>query len=127
MLQRSPFWVMISSKAPRLWWACGLSKGPSGKSRPAPEESPGPPHTHRTAATRHQRGMAAPTGPQQSPQGRRRASRATAPVTHNRRVWRRMLSRPGKVQPVATLRFKTTGREGMTCYVYVNTDFVPGL
>jgi hypothetical protein len=28
------------------------------------------------------------------------------------------------VQPVAKLRFVTTGRERMTCFVYVNTDFV---
>jgi len=56
VLQRSPFWVMVSSKPPRLWWACGLSK----------------------------------------------------------------------VQPVAKLRFVTTGRERMTCFVYVNVDFLPG-
>ena len=57
VLQRSPFWVMISSKPPRLWWACGLSK----------------------------------------------------------------------VQPVAKMRFVTTGRERMTCYVFVNVDYVPGI
>ena len=28
------------------------------------------------------------------------------------------------MQPVAKLRFVTTGRERMTCFVYVNTDFV---
>ena len=34
VLQRSPFYVMVSSKPPRVWWAHGLSKvQPIGKTR----------------------------------------------------------------------------------------------
>ena len=57
VLQRSPFYVMISSKAPRVWWGYGLTK----------------------------------------------------------------------IQPVAKMRFKTTGREGCTVFIYVNTQFIPGM
>ena len=57
VLQRSPFYVMISSKAPKVWWGFGLTK----------------------------------------------------------------------IQPVAKLRFKTTGKESMTCFIYVNSHFIPGL
>ena len=32
-----------------------------------------------------------------------------------------------KIQPVAKLRFKTTGKESMTCFIYVNSHFIPGL
>ena len=57
VLQRSRFYVMISSRSPREWWSFGLSK----------------------------------------------------------------------VQPVAKMRFVTTGRERCTAYVYINTDFIPGV
>ena len=57
VLQRSPFYVMISSKAPPVWWGVGLSK----------------------------------------------------------------------VQPVAKVRFVTTGRERCTAYIYINAHFIPGL
>ena len=57
VLQRSPFYVMISSQKPKVWWGTGLSK----------------------------------------------------------------------IQPVAKLRFKTTGREGMTAFVYINSHFIPGI
>ena len=30
------------------------------------------------------------------------------------------------MQPVAKMRFVTTGRERMTCFVYVNAHFIPG-
>ena len=56
VLQRSPFYVMISSRAPRVWWSCGLAK----------------------------------------------------------------------VQPVAKMRFVTTGRERCTVYIYINAQFIPG-
>ena len=56
VLERSNFYVMVSSKTPRTWWECGLTK----------------------------------------------------------------------VQPVAKMRFVTTGRERMTCFVYVNAHFIPG-
>jgi len=32
-----------------------------------------------------------------------------------------------KIQPVAKMRFKTTGREGCTVFIYVNTQFIPGM
>ncbi len=32
-----------------------------------------------------------------------------------------------KIQPVAKVRFKTTGKEGMTAFVYVNSWLIPGL
>ena len=57
VLQRSPFYVMISSRKPQVWWECGLSKA----------------------------------------------------------------------QPIAKMRFKTTGREGCTAFIYVNSHFIPGL
>lgn len=57
VLQRSSFYVMISSRKPQVWWGVGLSK----------------------------------------------------------------------IQPVAKIRFKTTGREGMTAFVYINTHYIPGI
>jgi hypothetical protein len=57
VLMRSPFYIFISSKAPRVWWRHGLTK----------------------------------------------------------------------VQPVAKVRFTTTGRERMTLFVFVNSHFIPGL
>jgi len=57
VLQRSPFYVMISSKAPSVWWGVGLSK----------------------------------------------------------------------VQPVAKMRFATTGKERCTVYIYINAQFIPGM
>ena len=57
VLQRSPFYVLVSSRAPRIWWSCGLEK----------------------------------------------------------------------VQPVAKMRFVTTGRERCTVYIYINADFIPGI
>lgn len=57
VLQRSPFYVMISSRAPKVWWGVGLSK----------------------------------------------------------------------VQPVAKMRFVTTGRERCTVFVYINANFIPGV
>lgn len=57
VLQRSPFHVMISSRAPRVWWGCGLTK----------------------------------------------------------------------VQPVAKMRFVTTGRERCTAYIYINAHLIPGV
>uniref|UniRef100_A0A7S3BPB9 DOT1 domain-containing protein n=1 Tax=Haptolina ericina TaxID=156174 RepID=A0A7S3BPB9_9EUKA len=56
VLQRSPFYVMVSSKGPSVWWGVGLSK----------------------------------------------------------------------VQPVAKMRFVTTGRERCTVYIYINAHFIPG-
>ena len=38
--------------------------------------------------------------------------------------WRHGLS---KVQPVAKMRFVTTGRERCTVFIYVNAQFVPGV
>jgi len=32
-----------------------------------------------------------------------------------------------KIQPIAKIRFKTTGKEGMTAFVYVNSEMIPGL
>jgi len=32
-----------------------------------------------------------------------------------------------KIQPVAKMRFKTTGKEGMTAFVYINSHFIPGV
>jgi len=32
-----------------------------------------------------------------------------------------------KVQPVAKMRFKTTGRESMTGFIYVNAHYIPGI
>ena len=55
VLQRSSFYVMISSRKPQVWWDVGLHK----------------------------------------------------------------------VQPVAKMRFKTTGREGCTAFIYINKDFIP--
>ena len=52
VLQRSAFYVMISSRAPKVWWGCGLAK----------------------------------------------------------------------VQPVAKMRFVTTGRERCTVYIYINAQ-----
>mmetsp|Transcript_41291 Transcript_41291/g.133227 ORF Transcript_41291/g.133227 Transcript_41291/m.133227 type:complete len:267 (-) Transcript_41291:33-833(-) len=57
LLQRSHFFVFVSSKGPRTWWRHGLSK----------------------------------------------------------------------VQPVAKMRFVTTGRERCTVFIYVNAQFVPGV
>ena len=57
VLQRSPFYVMISSRKPQVWWTCGLSK----------------------------------------------------------------------VQPVAKVRFTTTGKERMTLFIYINSHFIPGI
>jgi hypothetical protein len=57
VLQRSPFYIMVSSRKPQVWWGCGLSK----------------------------------------------------------------------VQPVGKIRFKTTGKEGMTLFIYINSHFIPGI
>ena len=57
VLQRSDFYVLISSRKPQVWWRVGLNK----------------------------------------------------------------------IQPVAKLRFKTTGREGCTAFVYINSHYIPGL
>ena len=57
VLQRSPFYVMLSTQKPQVWWGCGLSK----------------------------------------------------------------------VQPVGKMRFKTTGKEGMTMFIYINSHFIPDL
>ena len=32
-----------------------------------------------------------------------------------------------KIQPVAKMRFKTTGREGCTAFIYINSHFIPGI
>lgn len=57
VLQRSSFYVMVSSRKPRVWWDAGLSK----------------------------------------------------------------------VQPVAKMRFVTTGRERCTAFIYINSHFIPGI
>ena len=57
VLQRSQFYIMLSSRKPQVWWGVGLSK----------------------------------------------------------------------IQPVGKIRFVTTGRERMTIFVYVNSQFIPGI
>ena len=57
VLQRSSFYVMISTRKPHVWWGVGLSK----------------------------------------------------------------------IQPVAKTRLKTTGKEGMTAFIYINKDYIPGV
>ena len=57
VLQRSSFYIMISTRKPHVWWGVGLSK----------------------------------------------------------------------IQPVAKTRLKTTGREGMTAFIYINSHFIPGI
>lgn len=57
VLQRSPFYVMISSRKPQIWWDHGLHK----------------------------------------------------------------------IQPVGKMRFVTTGRERCTVFIYINSQFIPGI